>query len=206
MWPSSARGNWSHSPAFGCWGGTSANPALRSQCLCLFARKIYVQPWSLAGDTFYFQPWGSGIQDLLCEGQFFFCWEEQPSQVLLEPVDWDLNQQCQEDSTDSVLAALLGEASTKRTVGAEPREGLRLTRARQLQVLPALLAQLQRESSTGRGQGAGLCTGGLGRHLNVPRAETLGQVSSKDGNADLAKGIFLLGSRELLITPNNLNP
>lgn len=40
----------SHRPAFGCWGG-SRNPAPGSLCLCLFVRKIYVQPWNLTVET-----------------------------------------------------------------------------------------------------------------------------------------------------------
>lgn len=60
----------SHSPAFGCWGGTR-NPAPGSRCLCLFARKIYVQPWNLTMGALSSSPASLGCSSCCGMGTIF---------------------------------------------------------------------------------------------------------------------------------------
>ena len=71
LWPPSVRGNWSPEPAFGCWDGTSGNPAPGSRCLCLFARKNYLQPWSLAMGTLSSSPGSLGYRSCCVMGTVF---------------------------------------------------------------------------------------------------------------------------------------
>lgn len=61
----------SHSPAFGCWDGTSGNPAPGSRCLRLFARKIYLQLWSLTMGTLSSSPGSLGYRSYCAMGTVF---------------------------------------------------------------------------------------------------------------------------------------
>lgn len=61
----------SHSPAFGCWDGTSGNPAPGSRCLRLFARKIYLQLWSLTMGTLSSSPGSLGYRSCCVMGTVF---------------------------------------------------------------------------------------------------------------------------------------
>lgn len=85
--------------------------------------------------------WSCPAPVLPCDGKFFCCWQ-QLKQVPLEPADWDFyisSALGHGNPIDSVLIALLGEASTENR--AEPKEGLRLMRVNRLwQFLRVLLA------------------------------------------------------------------
>lgn len=192
----------SHSPAFGCWGGTK-NPAPGSRCLCLFARKIYVQPWNLTMGALSSSPASLGYSSCCGMGTIFIqLAAAEPSCLGVHGLGV-MSAMPLATRSPLTLTSLLREAQRRSSWGRAKRRAETEEFTDFSMCFQPLQLYLREKKWCWQEERRGkfTCAGKSGMCLDLSRAESQEQVYSKDRKVDLAKGIiFLLGTGELLIT------